>query len=322
MRLLERLLGYVRTVRLRRATRRLLRQSWQCTASKLPRHPEDKPCECRSPEPEPEPPPGRRRHILFVDRTYPREIGNYGYGFILQGLRKDYDVVVGRDLCMDTACLVGQMERTSPLDAMVTHVPFDADDTLGMFGPGYTSSIEALAEIRRRSSIPIVAYTGADGLYSLAMWDYIDRKVPKTNDYQRDLNTIRKYLRDLILEAEMPFAVSLPKIERAEGATTVEARVNLRGGAGMRVTSRICEICEGYPGRVTLHLLEPGARWTIVDGDDPIGLMVFELAESCRVLVKVEGTDTAAEHLAKRLYGILTARYGYENSTGSSDNSK
>jgi len=35
--------------------------------------------------------------------------------------------------------------------------------------------------------------------------------------------------------------------------------------------------------------------------------------------VTVEGTDATAEHLAKRLYGILATRYGYQISVGDAD---
>jgi len=94
-----------------------------------------------------------------------------------------------------------QMEQTNPFDAIVTHVPYDTGGSIGMFGPSYSNSLDVLEKIRKASDIPIIAYTGADGLFSSAMWKYIDRRVSKANDYQQDLRRIRECLRELLSQA-------------------------------------------------------------------------------------------------------------------------
>lgn len=85
---------------------------------------------------------------------------------------------------------------------------------------------------------------------------------------------------------------------------------------------RINAECEQYPGKVTIQRLEPLAKWSLANAKNPMELMIGELIEGCRPLVKVEGTDPTAEHLVKRLYGILTTRYGYQISEEDSGNSK
>lgn len=93
------------------------------------------------------------------------------------------------------------------------------------------------------------------------------------------------------------------------------------GGMGMPETYHVYTECEKYPGKVTIQRLEATSRWHLADAKNPMELMVIELIESSRALVTVEGTDATAERLAKRLYGILTARYGYQISIGNSKNS-
>ncbi len=54
--------------------------------------------------------------------------------------------------------------------------------------------------------------------------------------------------------------------------------------------------------------LPPDAGRALANARNPTDLL-FQFDEGSRVLVTIEGTDAAAERLAKRLYGILTARY-------------
>ncbi len=113
----------------------------------------------------------------------------------------------------------------------------------------------------------------------------------------------------------------LPAIIRTGTATAVEARVNLRGGLGIGETLQLITECGQHPGKVTIQRLEPPVKWTLADANNPMGLMPVDMIEGSRVLLTVEDTDATAEHLAKRLYGILTTRYGYQISMGDADDS-
>lgn len=85
---------------------------------------------------------------------------------------------------------------------------------------------------------------------------------------------------------------------------------------------RICDTCVEYPGTVTIQRLEPSDAPSLADAKHPTELLIVDLMESSRVRITVEGTGNAAESLAKHLFGILTARYGYSVSMDDPDNSK
>jgi len=76
--------------------------------------------------------------------------------------------------------------------------------------------------------------------------------------------------------------VPLPAIVRTDTATTVEVRVNVRGGLSMSDTLQLTTECEQYPGKVTIQRLETPAKWTLADAKNPVELMLVDLIEGIR----------------------------------------
>ncbi len=243
-----------------------------------------------------------RMRLLYVDRYYPETPAYAKYLTILNGLQRDYDVEAEFNLDQHTVLTVKNALAKKPFDAIVTHVPNDPGR------PSYGESLEILSQLRAMASVPIIAYTGADGIVLLVIASYTDAVIEKSADPQRDLKAIVSYLEGFLGGQKDRVTVSPPAIRQADGMTTVDVKVTLVGGLELRGAREVWEECRAFKGKVMLRRLNVVDESRTADGRDFFDLLCLNAHEGCELRISVEGTGPEEERLARRLYGGLTSR--------------
>ncbi len=146
-----------------------------------------------------------RKRILYVDKDYSNEegtlrTGHYNFCKIDEFLGENHDVVSHLNLDEEVLDILRRnFETGKRFDLLISHVPFDEppcdvditklprNEAYRLF---YGRSLDLLKYIKSSYSVPIIAYTGADG-YALTLINGIVDETIKKGDLEGDLIKIR-----------------------------------------------------------------------------------------------------------------------------------
>ncbi len=74
----------------------------------------------------------------------------------------------------------------------------------------------------------------------------------------------------------------------------------------------LCEECGKHTRQVKIWRTDPDRDPCVVNAKSIMELVLLEARERARVMISVDGEDPEAQCIARRLYGALTSRYGFD----------
>jgi phosphotransferase system HPr-like phosphotransfer protein len=279
----------------------------------------------------------QRKRILYVERDYldgrcpdslsVRELcynqGYQGFKSIAASLRQRFDLECMYNLDEMVLERIQSAISKRRFNALVTHLPYEENREktdwrervlypMPYYSASYGKSLGLIERIKDSDpDIAILVYTGMPKDYHhLPLDSGADRVIRKSSDIENDVNEVNFSL-DYFFK-ELPRiridrkerAKQPPKIIIDKGKTIVEAIVNLRGGIGYYTYSKMGEESRKYSGNVNLVDITEGKTG---DCKDIMTLLSLCVIEGKPIRISIDGDDSEAQKLAKRLYSAITS---------------